>query len=81
MTMQKKIIITVLIVLSVVAYVGISGGSKEVYKVNSGLIMKIWWKGFDDLSILYIQLNLKQKLKKWRTILNLNHWETGHCSL
>ena len=39
--MQKKIIITVLIVLSVVAYVGISGGSKEVYKVNSGLIMKI----------------------------------------
>jgi len=39
--MQKKIIIAVLIVLSVVAYVCISGGSKDAYKANSGLTMKI----------------------------------------
>jgi len=39
--MQKKIIIAVLIVLSVVAYVGVSGGSKEAYKGNVGLTVKI----------------------------------------
>jgi len=41
MTMQKKIIIVALIVLSVVAYVGIGGGNKEAYKSNSGLTVKI----------------------------------------
>jgi len=39
--MQKKIIIIALIVLSVVAYVSINDDSKEAYKPNSGLMMKI----------------------------------------
>ena len=41
MIMQKKIIIVVLIVCSVVAYVSISGGSKEAYKGNVGITVKI----------------------------------------
>jgi len=41
MTMKNKIIIVVLIVLSVVAYVSIDGGSKEAYKTNQSLMMKI----------------------------------------
>jgi len=39
--MKNKIIIAVLVVLSVVAYIGIGGGSNEAYKANQSLMMKI----------------------------------------
>ena len=39
--MRIKLIIIALIVLSVVAYVSVKDGSKEAYKGNMGLTVKI----------------------------------------
>jgi len=39
--MRTKIIIAILILLSVVIYVSINDGSKEAYRSNSGLTVKI----------------------------------------
>jgi len=39
--MRNKIIIAVLIVLSVIVHVSINGCSKDAYKANSGLTMRI----------------------------------------
>jgi len=39
--MRTKIIVVLLIVLSVVVYISVNDGSKEAYRSNSGLTVKI----------------------------------------
>jgi len=39
--MRTKIIVAILVVLSVVAYISVNDDSKEAYKSNSGLTVKI----------------------------------------
>jgi len=39
--MKQKLLIALLIVLSVAVYVSVNDGSKEAYRSNSGLTVKI----------------------------------------